>query len=295
MSTDSLRNAVERFAAVTVFCEDADLERAWEWKSYDEGIRFAFFRTYEELRELAACLSSLRNQQTLPPSTTQHALGQYHAAYRDLQAVLLGLSFDQMAQAPAPGEWSIKQILPHIFRTSGSFFANIVFALERSRVDGKPPARMAEDNWDKIWAGDPFEQVMENADLPVVFPYYDQLHQRILHELSGITQAELAILSLWWEDEPFTLEFRLHRLDSHFRQHTVQVEKTLAMLGLAPNEAKRLLRLIYNALAEVESLQIGAWDFGVEQCQRLAADITARAGEISQLIHSWGSIKRERI
>jgi hypothetical protein len=96
----------------------------------------------------------------------------------------------------------------------------------------------------------------------------------------------LAVGSWWWEDEPYSIEFRLHRFDSHLRQHTVQVEKTLAMLGLAPNEAKRLLRLIYNALAEVESAQIGAWDFGIEQCQKLALDVTARAEGISQLIHS---------
>jgi hypothetical protein len=285
MSTDSLIVAVGQFAAATIHCDDADLERAWVWRSYEEGIRFSFFRTYEELRELAARLSYLRSLLASPVSTAQHALGQYHAAYRDLQAVLLGVSLDQMSLAPAPGEWAIEQILPHMFKTSGSFFANIVFALERGRAMQKTPIRMADDDWDKVWVGDPFEQVIENADLPVLLSYYEQLHGRILNELVGITQEELSTLSQWWEDEPYPLEYRLHRLDSHFRQHTVQVEKTLALLGLAPNEAKRLLRLIYNALAEVECVRIGAGDFGAKECGQLASVISARAMEIGQLIH----------
>ncbi len=284
MSSEILFAAVEQFAAVTSKIDDAGLERPWVWKSYEEGIRFAFFRTYEELRELAARLYAERSRQTLPVSAAQHALGQYHAAYRDLQAVLLGISFDTMKLAPAPGEWSIGRILPHMFQTSGSFFANIVFALERGRSQETSPIRMEDADWDRIWTGDPFEQMIEQAEPAELLSYYDHLHGRILGELAGITQDELSIPSLWWEDEPYSIEFRLHRLDSHFRQHTVQVEKTLAMLGFAPNEAKRLLRWIYNALAEVESAQIGALDFGIEQCRRAAEVITKRAVEIGHLV-----------
>jgi hypothetical protein len=287
MSRDDLRSAVEQFASVTVQIDDAGLERAWEWQSYDEGIRFAFFRTYEELRELAARLAAQRCRQGPPPSTAQHALGQYHAAYLDLQAVLLGLNNEQLALQPAPGEWSVIQILPHIIEATGGFFANIVFALERGRSNqGTPPVRMTKEDRVKFWAGDPFYQVLDSTDAGEIISYHDSFHQRILRELAGIQEQELAIPSWWWEDEPYTLEFRLHRFDSHLRQHTVQAEKTLAMLGFAPNEAKRLLRWIYNALAEVENTQIGAWDFGADQRQQAAAQIAARAEEIAQLIHA---------
>lgn len=76
------------------------------------------------------------------------------------------------------------------------------------------------------------------------------------------------------------VEFRLHRFDSHLRQHTVQVEKTLDMLNLQPNEARRLLRLIYTALAEVEGTAIGALGFGLEQRAALAGKIAKRTDEI---------------
>jgi hypothetical protein len=56
----SLGQAVERFAAVTRAWPDEALEREWKWRAYNEGVRHAFFRTYEELRELAVTLATER-------------------------------------------------------------------------------------------------------------------------------------------------------------------------------------------------------------------------------------------
>ena len=76
------------------------------------------------------------------------------------------------------------------------------------------------------------------------------------------------------------VRFRLHRFDSHMRQHTIQVQKTLDMLGRRPNEARRLLRLIYNALAKVEAARLGDGEIGEKEYQALAAQITVRTSEI---------------
>ena len=68
---------------------EKDLGREWKWKDHDEeGIRFAFFVTLQELRQLAVTLSTLHSK----PTPAQQILGQYHAAYLDLQAAVLGLS-----------------------------------------------------------------------------------------------------------------------------------------------------------------------------------------------------------
>ena len=77
------------FAALMLPLTEKELERNWKWKDHDEeGIRFAFFVTLQELRHLAVTLSA-----TLPkPTAAQHILSQYHAAYMDLQAAVLGLS-----------------------------------------------------------------------------------------------------------------------------------------------------------------------------------------------------------
>jgi hypothetical protein len=114
--------------------------------------------------------------------------------------------------------------------------------------------------------------------------YYDRLHQRVLSDFVGIQDAELDAPTVFWESEPMPVEFRLHRFDSHLRQHTIQVEKTLEMLDLQPNEAKRLLRLIYVALAQVEGTVMGAPDFGLERRDTLAVTIANRAEELEGLV-----------
>ena len=82
MFTTSLVRAVERFSAITQGVPDSELDRAWAWGVYDsEGVRFAFFRTYEELRDLAAKTAAARAAHGPAVSTAQRILAQYHWAY----------------------------------------------------------------------------------------------------------------------------------------------------------------------------------------------------------------------
>ena len=106
----------------------------------------------------------------------------------------------------------------------------------------------------------------------------------MLREFAGIGDEELSIPSVYWEGYELSLRFRLHRFDSHLRQHVIQIEKTLAGIGQPANEAKRLLRLIYAALAEVEGVTIGAWEVGTELSQKVAKAISARIDEIADIL-----------
>jgi hypothetical protein len=80
------------------------------------------------------------------------------------------------------------------------------------------------------------------------------------------------------------LSFRLGRFDSHLRQHTVQIEKTLVDLGYLPNESKRLLRLIYAALAGVEGALLGAPEISRREIELLAEKIATRTEEIRSIL-----------
>ena len=118
MFDTTLAHAVENFAALMLPLPEKDLEREWKWKDHDEeGIRFAFFVTLHELRHLAVILSTLRPR----PTAAQHILSQYHAAYMDLQAALLGLSPEDEDKAPAEGEWSVRRAYAHILGTDIGF------------------------------------------------------------------------------------------------------------------------------------------------------------------------------
>jgi hypothetical protein len=102
-----------------------------------------------------------------------------------------------------------------------------------------------------------------------------EIHRRVLRELADVTDAELEKPATFWENKPMPIRFRLHRFEEHLRQHTIQLDKTLAVIR-PPTEAHRLVRNIYNALAEVESVTEPAEDLRSE----LAATISERAGVI---------------
>ena len=57
-----------------------------------------------------------------------------------------------------------------------------------------------------------------------------------------------------WAGFPVTLGFRTHRWATHMEEHTLQVDKTLAMLGVVDLEAHRLHRLLCRAWGDVEAV-----------------------------------------
>lgn len=285
MTEISLSQAVVKFGSVTQDLSDAELEREWTWRAYNEGVRFAFFRTYEELRQLTATVATERMMDGPPMTTAQRALAQYHVAYRDLQAVLLGVGDDLMDCPPAEGEWPLRIILGHIQAAERQFFCRIWYAVDRQRAGNDRPTQMPDDEVEPfVGSWDDFERTMDDELLAGILVHYDALHERVLHELADIGEDELSAPSLWWEGYEVSVQFRLHRLDSHLRQHTVQIEKTLETLGRRPSEAKRLLRLIYGVLAEAEGVRVGAWNIGQDYRGKAAATIAARADEIAKVI-----------
>jgi len=281
MDSDALESAVSKFAELTCNLPDQELEREWVWQDYDEGVRFAFFRNYEDLATLGAKLEARRSA---PFSEAQRILAQYHGAYRDLQALLLGVDNDLATQEPVEGEWPLRSVLVHFVQAERTFFAIVYYTLERQRSGDDRPLEIPDETWEAFWAGDPFEQLKEKGRFSELLAYYDQLHRRVLDSFTGITDDELQLPVVFWESTPMPVRFRLHRFDSHMRQHTIQIQKTLDMLARRPNEARRLLRLIYNALARVESARLGNGEMGEKECQALAAQFAARTGEIESLL-----------
>jgi hypothetical protein len=121
-----------------------------------------------------------------------------------------------------------------------------------------------------------FERTVSRLSLPGILAYYGAWHRRVLRDLVDIKGLELDAQSKWWEDEPMTVEFRLHRFDSHLRQQIIQVEKTLDRLEIHPNESKRLLRWVYNALSQVENATIGEWSIGENEIEKQIKILTER-------------------
>lgn len=269
--TRTVTQAVEDLVRATVHLSDEDMGREWKWREYDEeGLRFALLMTHHELRDLAVRLaSSARNQ----PSQAQRILAQYHQTYRDLTGVLAGVRTEDLDRAPAEGEWPLRETLRHMIGAEHGFLAVNRFALVHHRAGEheEPP----EEEWpifrkDYAAPDDAVDGTIED-----VRNAFFKIHRRVLTELDDITDAELELPAWFWDaDKP--IRFRLHRFEEHLRQHTIQLDKTLAAIR-PPTEAQRLVRNIYNALAEVESSDEPAEDLRA----RTATTISERVAAIA--------------
>jgi hypothetical protein len=282
MFNPELTRAVDQFAAMMLPLSEADLEREWVWRDHDEeGIRFGLFVTLQELRDLAVTLSARRPKRT----QAQHILSQYHAAYRDLQAAILGLSIEDAERAPAEGEWSVQRAYAHLLGTDINFSIVVRYALEGHRTGTWSPERYSDQDADRL-AGLSDEEYMAliKGPLDTMVAYHEELHRTILEEFSRIADEELELPSTFWEETRFPIRHRLHRYEAHFVQHTVQIDKTLAAIGQPPTESKRLLRTILAALAEAEGWMIGAEAVGDATILATAVSISDRTREISQLL-----------
>ena len=281
-----IMDPVERFSDLVRDLPDAGLEREWVWGSYkSEGIRFAYFRNYEDLRQLAVKIEQKRAEADRPISDAERILAGYHAAYVDLQALVSGVNNKYFEKAPAEGEWSIRRTYAHIVGADMGFYVAIKFALDRYRQGEDPLLEIDDETWLSI-IGMEDEEVDSRMDerLPGLQAFHKELHARIINEFAGITNHELEVHAKFWEKETYNLRFRLGRFDAHMRQHTIQIEKTLQELGYVPGESQRLLRLIFVALAQVESGLIGS-DEGLQELLGDAArQIDARTGEIEAIL-----------
>ena len=286
MSDRTLELALTAFAEATLGASETDLEREWAWRAYDEGVRYAFFRTYEELRELAVNLADQRLQPGQPPTTAQRVLAQYQLAYRDLQAVLLGVDDELGARAPTPADWPLQRVVTHIIGAERQFFSRIVYAVERQRAGDGRPLEMTEEQMEAFTGSETSRNALIPRSLSEVFTAYDGLHARVLSDLKNLSDEDLRAPSVWWEEEEVSVRFRLQRFDSHLRQHTIHAEKTLDDLGQRSSEAKRLLRLIYSAAAEAEGAQLGVEQLGQDLVGTAAGIIVDRAGEIREILHA---------
>jgi hypothetical protein len=228
------------------------------------------------LRETAVSLRSRREAAGVPATTAQYLLAQVHAAYRDLQAVTLGAE-PFLDLPPAEDHWPLRRVLQHIIDADRAFLTLIWVGLEQQQA-GLPPSYPEMSQMEAVVGSrSAFKQMMRNETLSGIFDYYEGLHLRILADLAALSDDALRSRSRFWEKEPQTAAYRLLRMDAHLRQHTVQAEKTLVAVGWPLTEARRLLRLVYNALADVEGAGIGTGDLGDAERQVVAEVIAGRA------------------
>jgi hypothetical protein len=300
---NDLAAAVAQVAGAAGGLSDADLNQPFRWEAHQEGVRFALLGAMHELRTLAVTLADIRRRAGPPLTRAHHALGQYLVAYRDLEAALLGVTAEEYEAAPAPGEWPLRYVYGHMVGVERNFFALVHYGLRRQREDGDLPAKLPDGEADRLISPfAEFNELMDKGTLEELAVHHAARRDRMLAEFAGISDVEIDGPSIWWEGEPYTLEYRFHRFDAHLRQHTIQVEKSRDQLGRSATEARRLVRQVYAALAECEAALIGAPDTGASEIavttdsiRRLAEGLTAAVNRAREMLAAVTAGDRERV
>jgi hypothetical protein len=252
---------------------ESALERDWPWiGGGEEAVRYAIFRCYELLERAEVEASRTVRADGRDAGLAAAIIAPATAARWDLHGLLAPLSDADIDADPGGGEWSIRQTLGHVVNGQRAYgWATAWWQEQRFTLDDEDlPTRIG----DPAWADLPDEAGPEMAgSVDEIRSRLDVILDLSAERLASLPEDRLS-LGARWSGFAVPISFRLGRWSSHIREHTIQVEKTLVMLGRVPTEPERLVRLALGAYGRAEAVLFGqpAADAAAEIVRRAVAD-----------------------
>jgi uncharacterized damage-inducible protein DinB len=277
---ETLAAAVEGFDRRLRAIDDQALDLFWAWETYDEeGVRFGILRTTEQVGDAAVEIAARRAEAGAGPSRGQRILGRYLVAWRELWSVA-DRADSALDIPPMEGEWPLRTILDHVVDGDLGFLVTIRNGLNQHRAGIHEPARVSSD---EAWLA--LAEVSETSvravfegSLDDIRAFHRVVRDRIVDRLGSIDDEELDAHSAFWDGNRPN-RFRLGRIESHMRQHTIQIEKAVQATIGPPREVERLLRLLARATGDVEAAAVGADPALLAQILDPLRDETAERGK----------------
>jgi len=259
--------AVRDLSTVT----DADLEATWAWTGDSEiELRYGFYRIYEAFERAGLDAEAAMRAAGVDRGRAADLIAPATSARWDLQGILVQLPDAAWDADPGGGEWSVRRTLGHVIGGQRAYRAVTAWwQAQALPADGNLPT--ARPN---VYEGMPSEEEEAEGTPAEVCARLDEMLDHSAERLAGLPADRLAFGTRW---VGFALDigFRLGRWSSHLREHTVQVEKTLVMIGHTPTEVDRLIRLILAEWGRAEAVVYGSADAG--EAMRVLTDAAARA------------------
>jgi hypothetical protein len=230
---------------------DGALEGAWKWRpddATDADVRYGLYRINEVLEEAIAAVERGRaNQDGRRIAPAVPTLAAATVARWALHGVLAPLGADDFDADPGGREWTVRRTMAHITHVQRSYGWTSAWFLSRAGMpdagEHAPQGTLPSDeNEEPEGVGTPGE-VRARLD--------DRVDVAAEH-FGGIDEHALTVPGRW-SGLPVTVGFRLGRLGSHIREHTIQVDKTLVMIGRPITEVERLVRLASETFGRLEA------------------------------------------
>ena len=248
---------------------DTVLDAPWRWRPSDledVELRYGFYRITERLEAAITAIEVGRAAGGVEPiGPAVPPIAAMAAARWELHGVLTPLLATDWDADPGDGEWTIRRTVGHIIGGQRSYGWYNAWYL-REGVVGREVVRPPESSM----PSEPSEDDEAEGSPAVILGRFDDVVDANAEAAAGLDRAAMGV-SARWSGLPVTIDFRLGRYGSHIREHTVQVDKTLAMLGRQPTEVERLVRLILGTYGRLEALLVGR---SAEELERSFADGT---------------------
>jgi hypothetical protein len=250
------RGPIARIAEALLAVPDSVLDGHWEWRDVDTGdveLRYGFYRIHELLEAAITSIdvgrSGAGRSQPIGPAVPP--LAAMAAARWELHGVLLPLHNEDWDADPGGGEWTIRRTVAHIIGSQRSYGWYNAWYLTKGVV-GAEVERPSDDRFPP----EPTDAEDGAGDPATVRARFDEIVDSNVAASAGLSPDAMGV-SARWSGVPVTIDFRLGRYGSHIREHTVQVDKTLVLLGRPPTEVERLVRLVLATYGRLEAALIG--------------------------------------
>jgi hypothetical protein len=263
---------------------DADLGTFWAWKGDGENeLRYGYYRILEDFERTGIDAQAALRQASVERGRPAELIAPTTAARWDLQGILLQLpdsawdadpgeeQYSAWDADPGDKQWTVRRTLAHAIGGQRGYAAVTAWwQAQGLPADSNLPTARPSMIYDAL----PSDE-QEGAGTPAeIRARLDEVVDRSAERLAGLPAERLAFGTRWM-DFAIDIGFRIGRWSSHLREHTIQVEKTLVMLGHTPTEVDRLIRLILAEWGRAEAVVYGSVD--TQDAVSLLAAAAARA------------------
>ena len=233
MNLKAAREAVRTVVDQILATPDAALVEPFDWHGTGLTRRQGIFHLLQEFEGDSARFA---------PRTEVGALAAHLGDARgDFLGALLPFADLDLDLVPAPGEWTLRQTLGHVADALAWWTWLLTYWGSHPDLGWPPreeiPQRFREEGTHAGSLGEIGSQIETDSDS----------FSGLLVPLAGSLGARVR-----WNKSEVPLRFYPLRATQHFREHAIQVDKTLAMLGRQPTEQERIGRILMAAAGRLE-------------------------------------------
>ena len=243
----AFRSALQSLARFT----DDQLTYEWMWTDNHADVRYGFYRAWELLESAAS--QTTRAMADARSSEAIDAVAAATVARWQLHGVLATLSDADLDADPGNGEWTIRRTLQHVINSQRGYAWGSAYWLSVRDQPRQPgPQRPPED----VFGGFPEEETEAGGNIASVGRELDDVVDATSSRYATLTSDDMKVMG-GWSGFPVTIGFRQWRWSSHIVEHTIQVEKTIDMLGRRRSEVDWLVRSVAAAYGRLEAVNFG--------------------------------------